>query len=502
MSSVRNVMPVGPGSVGFISQRWTRVRGRSGPISIQCPARSGVPWTAASAWGSLGPMYAMSSPRTSRYQRIALRRSETTIATVSMPRMAMDLPGRHPDGRQESAAPVSAVRRPVAVHLGVPLHDLVIGNPLDLLLDGEVVLGLPRIDGPPGRGVSLELRHDELPLPPAGLEGRHDLRSVEDDVARAHVELLVDRVADVQEEVVLRREDELAPELEAADPVEVFLHDPHHGALAAGEEALREPPFPLEFPEPLADLAHVVLEPRVGGEGFRRRDPEALEDPAEDLPAGIVPTDLGVRHRTVAVRRVAGDVQALVQLAERRRGCRSAEVREDEEPRAGDRGLLLDQLEDGPHVLREARAFRGLKEAEVLLRAVRPVLRDREAFRKQPVPLQPLEGTELPHAQAGREIRAQAAERLRRGDGIEEPGLRGDALPVEDAREEVAPVEIPRHDRAVGEEVGEAYEPRARPRGQVLDLRDVLRLEPRHAQHVDAAHRVERHHARQGADRL
>src|SRR6266511_3934239 len=465
MSSVRNVMPVGPGSVGFISQRWTRVRGRSGPISIQCPARSGVPWTEASACGSLGPMYAMSSPRTSRYQRIALRRSETTIATVSMPRMAMDLPGRHPDGRQESAAPVSAVRRPVAVHLGVPLHDLVIGNPLDLLLDGEVVLGLPRVDGPPGRGVALELRHDELPLPPAGLEGRDDLRSIEDDVARAHVELLVDRVADVQEKVVLRREDELAPELEAADPVEVFLHDPHHGPLAAGEEAFCQPALPLEFPEPLADLPHVVLEPRVGGEGLRRRDPEAPQDPAEDLPARVIAADLGIRDRAVAVRRVAGDVQAFVQLAQRRRGRRSVEVREDEEPRAGDRGLLLDQLEDGPRVLREPRALRGLEEAEVLLRAVRPVLRDREAFRQQPVPMEPLERTELPHAQAGREIRAQAAERFRRDDRIEELGFRGDPLPVEDAREQVALLEIPRHDRAVGEEVGETDEARARPRG-------------------------------------
>src|SRR6266540_2846541 len=451
MSSVRNVMPVGPGSGGFISQRWTRVRGRSGPISIQCPARSGVPWTEASACGSLGPMYAMSSPRTSRYQRIALRRSETTIATVSMPRMAMDLPGRHPDGRQESAAPVSAVRRPVAVHLGVPLHDLVIGDPLDLLLDGEVVLGLPRVDGPPGRGVALELRHDELPLAAAGLECRDDLRSIENDVARAHVELLVDRVADVQEEVVLRREDELATELEAADPVEVFLHDPHHGPLAAGEEAFREPAFPLEFPEPLADLPHVVLEPGVRGEGLRRRDPEALQDPPEDLPAGVVPADLGVRDRTVAVRCVAGDVQSFVELAKRRCGRGSAEVREDEEPRAGDWGLLLDQLEDGLHILREPRAFRGLEEAEVLLRAVRPVLRDREAFGEEPVPVEPLERTELPHAQASREIRAQAPERLCRDDRVEEPRFRSDPLPVEDAREEVALVEIPRHDRAVGE---------------------------------------------------
>src|SRR6266545_5347614 len=334
MSSVRNVIPVGPGSVGFISQRWTRVRGRSRPISIQCPARSGVPSTEGSACGSLGPMYATSSPRTSRYQRIALCRSETTIATVSMPRIPMELPEGHPDVREEAAASGSAVRRPVPVHLRVPLHDLVIGDPLDLLLDGEIVLGLPRVDGPAGRGV-----------------------------------------ADVQEQVVLRREDELATELEAADPVEVFLHDPHDGPLAAGEEAFREPAFPLEFPEPLADLPHVVLEPGVRGEGLRRRDPEALQDPPEDLPAGVVPADLGVRDRTVAVRCVAGDVQSFVELAKRRRGRGSAEVREDEEPRAGDWGLLLDQLEDGLHILREPRAFRGLEEAEVLLRAVRPVLR-------------------------------------------------------------------------------------------------------------------------------
>src|SRR6267143_5863292 len=92
MSSVTNVTPVGPGSVPPpISHRWTRVRGRRGPSSIQWPGLSGVPSTLASGIDSIGPMYATPSPRTSRYQRIAFLRSDTTIATVSTPTTVIGL---------------------------------------------------------------------------------------------------------------------------------------------------------------------------------------------------------------------------------------------------------------------------------------------------------------------------------------------------------------------------------------------------------------------------
>src|SRR5256886_12776334 len=217
-----------------------------------------------------GPMYATSSPRTSRYQRIALCRSETTIAIVSMPRTPMFSPRGATKSRAMNLPATfgeSLVRGTAAVHLGVPLHDFVVRDAIDLLLHRELVLGFPQIDDPAGGRVALELRDHELPLPSAGFERRDHLGAIEDDVAIAHVELRDDRLAQVQEQIVHRREHELSAEPELPDAVDVVLQDPHYGALAAGEEALREPALPFELPETLARVPHVVLESGVGPQG-------------------------------------------------------------------------------------------------------------------------------------------------------------------------------------------------------------------------------------------
>src|SRR5438093_589310 len=254
-----------------------------------------------------GPMYATSSPRTSRYHRIALCRSETTIAIVSMPRTPIFSPRGATESRAMNLPATfgeSLVPGTATVHLGVPLHDFVVRDAIDLLLHRELILGFPQIDDPAGGRVALELRDHELPLPPAGFERRHHLGAIEDDVAIAHVELRDDRLAQIQEQVVHRREHELSAEPELPDAVDVVLQDPHHGALAAGEEAFREPALSFELPETLAGLPHVVLEPRVGRKGFRRRHAEAPDDPAQDLSAGLIPTDLQVRNEAIAVVRV------------------------------------------------------------------------------------------------------------------------------------------------------------------------------------------------------
>src|SRR5467141_1331912 len=186
MSSVRNVIPVGPGSVSSIWHTCTRVSGRRGPSSIQWPASSGVPWTDGSTFEVRGPMYATSIPRTSRYHRIALCRSETTIAIVSMPRTPMFSPGGATKSRAMNLPATfgeSLVRGTAAVHLGVPFHDFVVRDAIDLLLYRELVLGFQQIDDPAGGRVALELRDHELPLPPAGFERGDHLGNVEDDVA-------------------------------------------------------------------------------------------------------------------------------------------------------------------------------------------------------------------------------------------------------------------------------------------------------------------------------
>ena len=201
-----------------------------------------------------------------------------------------------------------------------------VGDPLDLVFDRELVLRLPGLDNPSGGRLPLELGHEELPLPPLRLESRDHLRAVEDDVAGPHVELVDDRLAQVQEQVVHRRQDELPSERGAAHLVEAVLDRPQHGPLAASQEAFREPPFRLELPQPQPRLPHVVLEPRVRGERLRGRHPEASDDPPQDLAASLVPADLDVRDGAVAVVPVAGHVEAFVQFPERRGGRGPAQV--------------------------------------------------------------------------------------------------------------------------------------------------------------------------------
>src|SRR3989441_6117697 len=154
-----SVMTGIPGARVSASPRMTQggpgVRGRAGPSSTQWPGFSGVPWTDGSGFDSLGPMYATSRPRTSRYHSIAFRGSETTIAIVSTPRTVMRI---EPESEiramnlSVSGRPASALRGPASIHLRVPLHDLVVRDPVDLLLHRELVLSLPGLHDPPGGG--------------------------------------------------------------------------------------------------------------------------------------------------------------------------------------------------------------------------------------------------------------------------------------------------------------------------------------------------------------
>src|SRR2546425_661181 len=254
MSSVMNVIPEGPGSVSpRMKQRWTRVRGRAGPSSTQWPGSSAVPWTVGSGFDTLGPMYATSRPRTSRYHSIAFRGLETTIAIVSTPRTVIRIEMESEIRAMNltvSGRRVLALRRPASVHLRVPLHDLVVRDAVDLLLYREFVFRLPRFHDPPGGGFALELRDEELPFPAPGFEGRDHLGAVEDDVAGTHVELVDDRFAQIEEQVVLGGQHELSTEIRLLDFLEAVLHRPHHGPLPAGEEAFHQPSLRLELPQP------------------------------------------------------------------------------------------------------------------------------------------------------------------------------------------------------------------------------------------------------------
>src|SRR5712691_10261993 len=345
MSSVMNVIPEGPGSVSpRMKHRWTRVRGRAGPSSTQWPGFSAVPWTEGSGFESLGPMYATPRPRTSRYHAIAFRGSETTIAIVSIPTTVIGI-GTESEVRGMNLSVgtprPSVLRGPAPVHFRVPLHDLVVRDPVDLLLDRELVLRLPCLDDPPGGGFPLELGDEELPLPAASLERGHHLGPVEHGVAGPHVELVDDRLAQVEEQVVERRQDKLPVEIRMPDLFETVLHGPHHGSLAPGEEPFDEPSFRHELPQPQAGLPHVVLEPRVGRERLRRCHAEASDDPSEDFPPGVIAADFHVGDQAVPVVRIPGHMETFVQLAKCRCGRRAAQVREDEEPLAGDRSLFL-----------------------------------------------------------------------------------------------------------------------------------------------------------------
>src|SRR2546422_8402532 len=258
MSPGMHVLPGGPVSAPpRVKHGWPRVRGRAGPSSTQWPGFSAVPWTEGSGFDSLGPMYATSRPRTSRYHSIAFRGSETTIAIVSTPRTVMRIETESEIRAMNlsvSGRRVSALRRPASVHLRVPLHDLVVRDPVDLLFHRELVLRLPGLHDPPGGGFALELRDEELPFSAPGFESRNHLGAVEDDVAGPHVELVDDRFAQVKEQVVQRGEHELPTEFRLLDLLEAVLHRPHHGSLPAGEEAFHQPSLGLELPQPQAGL--------------------------------------------------------------------------------------------------------------------------------------------------------------------------------------------------------------------------------------------------------
>src|SRR5437667_3357741 len=123
-------------------------------------------------------MSAACKPRTSRYHAIAFRGSETTIAIVSTPRtvIRIETESEIRGMNLRVALPrASAFCGPTPVHLRVPLHDLVVRDPVDLLLDRELVLRLPCLHDSTGGGFALELRDEELPLPATGLERRDHL---------------------------------------------------------------------------------------------------------------------------------------------------------------------------------------------------------------------------------------------------------------------------------------------------------------------------------------
>src|SRR5207249_11006941 len=143
-------------------------------------------------------MYATSRPRTSRYHSIAFLGSETTIAIVSTPRTVMRIEMEselRAMNLSVSGRPASSLRRPASVHLRVPLHDLVIRDPVNLLFHCELILRLPCLHDPPRAGFALELPHGTPRLPATRLQRRDDLRPDEDDVAGPHVELVDNRFA-------------------------------------------------------------------------------------------------------------------------------------------------------------------------------------------------------------------------------------------------------------------------------------------------------------------
>src|SRR3989442_186828 len=183
----------------------------------------------------------------------------------------------------------------------------------------------------------------------------------------------------------------------------------------------------------------------------------------KSLSRGVSTAYLHVGDQTIPVVRIPGHMEALVQFAKCRRRRRPAQVREDEEPLAGNRSLFLDDPEGGFHVLREAGRFGRFVQAQIRFGAVRPVLRNREAFGEQPAPVKPFERTELLHPEPGGEVGPQPSEGLGRLDWVGEPGVGGDPLLRQREREEVGRVEVPRDDRTVSEEIGEPDEARSSP---------------------------------------
>src|SRR2546428_8135301 len=147
MASEMSVLPAGLGAASARGkQRWTGGGGGAGPSSTQWPGFSAVPWTVGSGFDTLGPMYATSRPRTSRYHSIAFRGLETTIAIVSTPRTVIRIEMKSQIRAMNltvSGRRALALGRPASVHLRVPLHDLVVRDAVDLLLYREFVFSLP-----------------------------------------------------------------------------------------------------------------------------------------------------------------------------------------------------------------------------------------------------------------------------------------------------------------------------------------------------------------------
>src|SRR2546427_5798772 len=116
-------------------------------------------------------------------------------------------------------------------------------------------------------------------------------------------------------------------------------------------------------------------------------------------------------------------------------------------------------MEDLPHLLRQSRVLRPLEQRQVRLRAIRVEVRNPEALRQRASAVEPLERRELPHAEAGREVRPQAEQRGRGGLPGVERAIGIEALAAEDVREELRLVELAGGDLPLREEVPEAGGP-------------------------------------------
>src|SRR5713226_6962784 len=116
-------------------------------------------------------------------------------------------------------------------------------------------------------------------------------------------------------------------------------------------------------------------------------------------------------------------MEALVQLAQGGGRGRPTEVRKEEKALAGDRTLLDNQPQHDLHVLRQAGPLRGLEEPEVVFGTVGPILGNPESLREDSSAVKSLQRSELFHTESSREVGSQAAQRLRRGDRIREPGV-------------------------------------------------------------------------------
>src|SRR3989442_15956545 len=109
---------------------------------------------------------------------------------------------------------------------------------------------------------------------------------------------------------------------------------------------------------------------------------------------------------------------------------------------AGDWLVVPDPVEDLPHLLRQGCILRPLEQHQVGLRAVRVEVRYPEALRQRAAAVEPLEGRELPHPEAGRKVGPQAEQRGGGGLRGVERAVRAEALAPEDVREGLPLVEL------------------------------------------------------------